>query len=168
MKSIHVPDINARYWFAITLASIFGTNLGDYYAHNSGMGILGGLPILATIVAVFFYVERFDRYKHEIFYWLAIIIIRTGATNIADYLAFRVKLNMVFLCVTLALLIAFLALRDAALKNGARKTGLPDTNARYWVAMLAAGVFGTVLGDLCSHALWVEGLLLLYLVASWH
>jgi uncharacterized membrane-anchored protein len=28
---------------------------------------------------------------------------------------------------------------------------LPDTDAGYWVAMLAAGVFGTVLGDACSH-----------------
>jgi len=39
MKAIHVPRINARYWYAITLASVFGTNLGDSYSHDSGLGI---------------------------------------------------------------------------------------------------------------------------------
>jgi uncharacterized membrane-anchored protein len=29
---------------------------------------------------------------------------------------------------------------------------LPKTGANYWLAMLTAGVFGTVVGDQCSHA----------------
>ena len=32
------------------------------------------------------------------------------------------------------------------------RTGLPSTDGKYWLAMLSAGVFGTVLGDVCSHA----------------
>ncbi len=29
MKPIHVPRIDNRYWLAILLASVFGTNIGD-------------------------------------------------------------------------------------------------------------------------------------------
>ena len=89
MKNIHVPRIDARYWSAITLASVFGTNLGDFYAHESGFGIWLGVAILLAIAAVAFAVERTDKLTHQFYYWFVIIIIRTGATNIADYLAFR-------------------------------------------------------------------------------
>ena len=81
MKSIHVPRIDARYWAGITLASVFGTNTGDLYAHDSGLGIVGGLPILAAIVAVAYFLEHRDTTRHEAWYWLAIIVIRTGATK---------------------------------------------------------------------------------------
>ena len=89
MRAIHVPKIDARYWVGIALASVFGTNLGDLYAHESGLGILGGLPVLATIVGAIWWLERRDPRPHELWYWLAILVIRTGATNIADYFCSR-------------------------------------------------------------------------------
>jgi uncharacterized membrane-anchored protein len=98
---MRVPRIGARYWTAITLASIFGTNMGDLYAHESGLGIFQGLVVLAVLAAFAFSVERFDRISHESYYWLVIIIIRTGATNIADYIAFRLKIAPVILIVGL-------------------------------------------------------------------
>jgi uncharacterized membrane-anchored protein len=152
LKSIHIPKVDARYWAAITLASIFGTNMGDLYAHESGLGIGLGLLVLAALTVVALLVERVDGRVHQIYYWLAIIIIRTGATNIADYLAFRVRIPLLLLTLGLAAIIAVFGWRSA---RGARPqaAGLPSTDANYWVAMLGAGVFGTVLGDICSH--WV-------------
>src|SRR3954464_5978693 len=94
MKTYHVPTIDGRYWLGITLASIFGTNLGDLYAHESGLGLLGGLPILVFVFAVIYTAERFDRFGHDAYYWLCIIVMRTGATNIADYMAGRRGLNI--------------------------------------------------------------------------
>src|SRR3954454_14071036 len=94
MRTFHVPTIDARYWTAITLASIFGTNLGDFYAHQSGLGLIGGLPILVILFAGAYVAERFDRLRHDLYYWLCIIIMRTGATNIADYLAGRRGLSI--------------------------------------------------------------------------
>ena len=172
MKSIHVPRIDARYWAGITLASVFGTNTGDLYAHDSGLGIVGGLPILAAIVAVAYFLERRDTTRHEAWYWLAIIVIRTGATNIADYLCGRryVGINRVALCVGLALVIAAMIWR----RESSDKVDLPQTDARYWIAMLAAGVFGTAAGDAIAGALGgprgmggvVASLLLVLLLAS--
>ena len=157
MQAIHIPKVDARYWTAILLASIFGTNLGDLYAHESGLGIVSGLAVLAAIVGLAYFFERTDSRAHQVWYWLAIIVIRTGATNIADYMAFRMRLNMMGLCVALAVIIAVLAIWQARsvhankVSHDGRLGGLPATNARYWWAMLAAGVFGTVLGDVCSH-----------------
>ncbi len=154
MKYRHTPIIDARYWTAITLASIFGTNLGDLYAHESGLGLGKGLAVLALLAAIVFVVERFEERRHEVYYWLVIILIRTGATNIADYLAFRVRIPA--LALTLGLL-ALLALfgwgtRRTPRDNRAPSQTLPRTSASYWLSMLTAGVFGTVVGDICSHA----------------
>lgn len=153
MKVIHVPKIDGRYWAAITLASVFGTNLGDLYAHETGLGILPGLAVLATLAGAMFVAERFDRRVHPAYYWAAIIIIRTGATNIADYLAFRAHISPVLLSLVLAAIIAICALISvrAGRQPDVTETALPRTGADYWTAMLAAGVFGTVVGDVSQH-----------------
>ena len=85
MQIAHIPKVNARYWSAITFASLFGTNMGDLYSHELKLGIVLGTAILAALAAAVFLVERRDRAPRELYYWLVIIIIRTGATNIADY-----------------------------------------------------------------------------------
>src|ERR1700744_3444806 len=152
MKLMHTPRIDARYWIAITLASVFGTNMGDFYAHESGLGIVKGLAVLAVLTAIVFIIERFDNLKHQVWYWLVIILIRTGATNIADYLAFRVRIPGLILTVGLAVLIALFGWGTHRSSRTAGSKALPSTNAAYWLAMLSAGVFGTVLGDICEHA----------------
>lgn len=154
MKHIHMPRVDARYWASITMASIFGTNLGDFYAHESGLGIVPGVAILAALAGMAFLAERRDQGSHEFYYWLVIIIIRTGATNIADYLAFAVHIPAIPLSIALgagiAVLAAWMAMTESRAEIEANR-GLPDTDGKYWVAMLFAGVFGTVLGDVCSH-----------------
>ena len=171
MQVRHMPQVNASYWAAITLASLFGTNLGDFYAHESGLGIVPGLAILTAIAALVFLAERRDRAPRELYYWLAIIIIRTGATNIADFLAYdmvgrivpeggRPGLADALVLALTAVLVILLALfgwlsirrRDAAERTAEESRRMPATGGAYWAAMLSAGVFGTVAGDVCSHA----------------
>jgi hypothetical protein len=54
MRSTNVPDVDARYWSAITLASIFGCNLGDclsFYAHwNHWIGLAPQAAIFAALL----------------------------------------------------------------------------------------------------------------------
>ncbi len=155
MQTRHVPRIDRRYWFSILFASIFGTNLGDFYAHESGLGLGLGLLVLFGLFLVTYFIERKDAFAHEAYYWLAIIIIRTGATNIADTLAFRVRIPALLLASGLAALIAVLGWRAAAARGqpgtDLTERALAKTNPAYWGAMLGAGVFGTVVGDVCSH-----------------
>jgi uncharacterized membrane-anchored protein len=154
MKPQHLPQVDLRYWAAITMASVFGTNMGDLYAHESGLGIVRGLLLLAVFAAVAFLFERRDQRAHVAWYWLAIVVIRTGATNIADYMAFRMKIEPVLLAVSLCALLAALGwfTHRAATRNTAEGQRLmPKTDGMYWAAMLTAGVLGTVLGDDAAH-----------------
>jgi uncharacterized membrane-anchored protein len=152
MQTQHVPSIDRRYWFGIILASIFGTNLGDFYAHESGLGLGVGLLVLVALFAVAYWIEAKDNTARDIYYWLGIIIICSGATNIADYLAFRVRIPATLLVGGLATIIAVLAWRGSAPRAQAEAGGaLGKTNLTYWGAMLGVGVFGTVVGDICSH-----------------
>lgn len=155
MKYLHTPRVDARYWTAITLASVFGTNMGDFYAHESGLGIVKGLTVLALLAGLVFAMDYFERSRHEVYYWLVIILIRTGATNIADYLAFRVRVPPVILTLGLILLLCVFgwATRRPSRFDDVSSSALPNTNAAYWLAMLTAGVFGTVVGDICEHAI---------------
>jgi uncharacterized membrane-anchored protein len=156
MQIRHVPTINARYWAGIALASVFGTNMGDLYAHDSGLGLLGGLPVLVLLFLAIYAVERLDKRSHDAYYWLCIIIMRTGATNIADYMAGRrgMGIDRVTLSIGFGLLLALLAWWLGQAKRSddiSASKSVPTTDPGYWVTMLTAGVFGTVLGDLCQH-----------------
>lgn len=149
-----MPGVDERYWLAITLASIFGTNLGDFYAHESGLGIVVGVALLAAIAAIVFAIERRDGRPREVYYWLVIIVIRTGATNVADYLSHGGRVPAVALALALTgtlILLAWWSTRVRSASGPSSAAGLPDTGVTYWLAMLTAGVFGTVVGDDCSH-----------------
>ena len=159
MQPYHVPRLGLRYWIALCLASIFGANMGDFFAHNLGLGHVAGLPFLAIAFAIVFVLERFDRAAHEAFYWLAIVVVRTAATNLADFFAGDLRLPrpwvMAGLAAVLALSVAAawqLSWRDAADKSDAQGN-LLRADYGYWLAMLIAGTLGTVMGDFFSHDL---------------
>src|SRR6266481_9443847 len=76
MRDQHLPALGPRFWAALCLASIFGANMGDFFAHNIGLGHVAGLPFLAVGFALVMTIERFDRMAHETYYWLGIILVR--------------------------------------------------------------------------------------------
>ena len=154
MQSQHLPPINLRYWCGITLASVFGTNMGDFYAHTSGLGIGAGLAVLAVLCAIVFALERMDVGSREWYYWLVIIIIRTGATNIADFSAFRLHVPELLINGGLIAFLVVLALMQGrqSIASAGISDRMPATGISYWIAMLTAGVLGTTLGDVCEHA----------------
>jgi uncharacterized membrane-anchored protein len=172
MQNCHMPRVDARYWSAIAMASLFGTNLGDLYAHNSGLGLIGGVPILIALAAVVFLMERRDQAPCEVYYWLLIIIIRTGATNIADYGKHQMP-YVVFGAILSVLLLGFAWASLRGDDTAETPRGMPRPGAAYWGAMLSAGVFGTFFGDVAQHligqdaAAVVLALLLFAALALW-
>jgi uncharacterized membrane-anchored protein len=157
MQQIHLPTLGVRYWIVLCVASVFGANMGDFFAHNIGLGHVAGLPFLAAGLAIVMTVERFDRRPHEVYYWLAIIVVRTAATNFADFFSVDLRLQKLWVMAGLALLLIVSVHANWRLAAGrtARETGdgsaLLRADAGYWLSMFLAGTLGTVIGDYCSH-----------------
>jgi uncharacterized membrane-anchored protein len=159
MQQTHLPTLGGRYWAALCLASIFGANMGDFFARNLGLGHVAGLPFLALALAIVIASERFDRSVHQVYYWTAIIIVRTGATNFADFACGDMKLPraLVIIGLTAALIAALFASWQFAWRREPSDNKAPDSVLRadtgYWTSMFIAGALGTVIGDYCSHDL---------------
>lgn len=159
MQPKHLPTLGARYWSALCLASIFGANTGDFLARKLGLGHLAGLPFLAIALAVVIVAERFDRSRHQSYYWIAIIIVRTAATNFADFAAGDLKLPRMW--VMAALMVVLVAALWSTWQFAWRRLGNKRDNVLradfgYWICMFIAGTLGTVIGDFCSHNLGLD------------
>lgn len=159
MHRKHVPAMGNRYWAALTLVSIFGANLGDFAARDLHLGHALGLAPMAVMLAAVFIVERRDQSWNQMYYWIAIIIVRAAATNLGDLLASDLKLGRPLAAALLTVLLAVVLLlggsyagRDGTADLKA-PTELPRTGVDYWIAMLVAGTLGTVLGDYASFGL---------------
>ncbi|HVN96154.1 MAG TPA: hypothetical protein VMT62_06980 [Syntrophorhabdaceae bacterium] len=157
MQLKHVPRFGTKYWTALILASIFGANTGDFLSDVMKLGHIAGLPFLAVLFALVIIVERFDSSEHTAYFWSAIVIIRTSATNIGDIghdLHLRAPLTLSAFAI--ALFITVLSWQASARANKP-KTGQGSTAIStvpvYWFAMLLAGALGTVLGDYFSFGL---------------
>jgi uncharacterized membrane-anchored protein len=143
-------DATPAFWLAMFAASAFGTNLGDFCVDWLSLGRLASFASLAAISVLAIRSDRRTARRTEAGYWIAIVALRAAATNVGDLLTHDLGLG--YAAVSVALALATLAAGWFTLA-GAGLRGTPAVDGRYWIAMLIAGVFGTVAGDLASHTL---------------
>lgn len=160
MQVKNLPTITPRYWTAILVASMAGANTGDFFSHNLHLGHTRGLLPLALAFALILWAERRAKVASEAYYWLAIIVVRTAATNLADLATQDLALGygVVETGLTALLIIILLADRARGGQQPRQSIGgrnLPATDTPYWTAMLVAGTLGTASGDFTS---WHLGL----------
>lgn len=179
MTPKHLPTIDARYWIAILAASMCGANTGDFAARILGLGHTLGLLPFGLIFLAIFWIEKRSSAATEAYYWLAIIVLRTAATNLADLGTHDLRLGyFLFMGALVALVVGLILMgrfRGAepvgTMGTDGRWTALPATDASYWLTMLAAGTLGTAAGDWVAEetplGLWYGSLVLLgiFLVA---
>ena len=162
MKPVNVPSLGPRYWAVLVLASVFGANLGDFASHNLHLGHTLGLLPLAVLFAAILAGERYARVGTEAFYWLALVTLRTAATNLTDFADHDLKLSPEWVMAALAVALAALILSDRAPGAPPRPAGtgergdLPATGTRYWITMLVVGVLGTAMGDYLADDLGLD------------
>ena len=149
MRYGNVPDVDSRYWAAITLASIFGCNLGDCFSFYAGWNHWIGLVPLALIFAGLIFGEARSLRTTQAWYWAVVIVLRAAATNLADLTTHtfewpypRVMVGLVILQVLVAR-----AVLPRLTSVGSNQTGRPATNGWYWLCLLTAGTLGTAIGD---------------------
>lgn len=145
----NLPKINANYWMALVAASIFGTNTGDFVAGYLHIGHLAGLPYLALLFGATLLLARRARHSPALHFWAAIITMRTAATNVGDaFHDFRVPYSVSVSIVLVAFAASVLLYRGVSGNSGGE--GTVRVNSAYWLAMMLAGVLGTVGGDCAS------------------
>jgi uncharacterized membrane-anchored protein len=153
MRRRNLPVIDAGYWAAIVAASICGTNTGDLAAGPLGLGHVSGILPLAVVFLAIVWAEKLLDWTTVAFYWLAIIVLRTMATNIADYATHDLKLSYPLFVLVLMGFGAVMIWADrfrtgkTPQPSAASIPALPNADWSYWIVMLTAGVLGTALGD---------------------
>jgi uncharacterized membrane-anchored protein len=162
MQAKNLPTITARYWAGILAASMCGANTGDFLSRNLHLGHTRGLLPLAALFFAIVWAERRSKVATEAYYWLAIIVVRTAATNLADLFTRDLALGYGLIEPGLAVLLIIILLVDRA-RGGSmipraqsisgRGQNLPATDAPYWAAMLTAGTLGTATGDFVARHL---------------
>jgi uncharacterized membrane-anchored protein len=153
MKPQHLPALSARFWVAISLASVLGANLGDVFGHYFHQGHSAGLPFLAAAFAATLLAERATAAPTEAFYWTAIVILRTAATNLGDLGTHDLHFNDLGFALLLAVPVAASVLVWDSGRVRFCDAGKPRAGALYWATMLVAGTLGTALGDGSADAL---------------
>jgi uncharacterized membrane-anchored protein len=155
MRYANVPAVDARYWTAITLASIFGCNLGDclsFYAHwNHWIG----LGPLAVIFVALIFGERQSAFTTQAWYWTIVIVLRAAATNLADLATHTFEWPYPRVILGLAVIQALVVcpVLPRLISAGNNRTGRPATNGWYWLSLLTAGTLGTAIGDWTAEEL---------------
>ncbi|MDP9123283.1 MAG: hypothetical protein M3N82_01555 [Pseudomonadota bacterium] len=142
----HVPDNSLHFWTALCLASILGCNTGDCFA--SFLGLPSGLAALVPVLAIAAFFERRNNGNSQAWYWLAIIIACTAATNLAD--AAVQQAGMLKALAGLAALLIAVRLLARARRCASASGGPPSVDGTYWLTLLIAGTLGTALGDFSS------------------
>ncbi|MDR3410532.1 MAG: hypothetical protein P4L87_06260 [Formivibrio sp.] len=171
MQLRHVPKIDVKYWCALILASVFGANTGDFFADVLNLGHLSGLPVLAALFALAVFIEKFDMTSHVIYFWFAIMVVRTAATNLGD-ISHDLRLNAPWVIATLSVILSATILIWQRIYLANRKTNpgqsnrILVTNTTYWFSMLLAGTLGTVIGDYFSFGLQLRPLKAAYVLGT--
>jgi uncharacterized membrane-anchored protein len=147
VSSSRALDATPSYWFSMFAASALGTNLGDFAVGGIGDGRGASFAVLAAIATFGILLDRRSARRGELGFWLAIITLRAAATNVGDFLTHDMKIGYGTLTAVtgISTLIAGHYTRTDTWKRS------PHVDARYWIAMLIAGIFGTIGGDLLSH-----------------
>ena len=148
MRAKSTPELGIRYWAAICAASIAGCNLGDFVSLYLHLGHWAGLPPLALLLAAILFAEKHAR-ASEAWYWAAIIVVRTAATNVADLATHTFNLDYSWVIATLEALqvLVVLAVSSPAKDSPRARYPKPLTDGWYWASMVTAGTLGTAIGD---------------------
>lgn len=148
----NLPGIDASYWLTLVAASIFGTNTGDFVARYLHLGHLAGLPYMALIFGAILLVARWARHSHALYFWAAIITMRTAATNVGDaFHDFHVPYRFSIAIVLVLFAASVLLYRRVSASTG--QQGTVRVNSAYWICMMLAGILGTIGGDFASFRL---------------
>lgn len=151
-----MPAVDARYWVILCIASILGANLGDAFPDLLHIQMGFGLAFLVAAFAALVALQGVLASRAEALFWVAILIVRSAATEAADLSA-----TAGFIPAALAwavILVAVVALsarqeRQRQVSEAGSDMTIPRPGPLYWLGMFSAGTLGTIAADGFGHAI---------------
>lgn len=141
------------YWLTITAGCTMGETMGDFLSHGP-MQLGYGLSslILACAVVAALWIERAAKARSDARYWTTIVVMSTAGTTMADFVSRTLKFGYFW---SSALMVVLFAVVFTVWKRAgaapAEKASMPDTDGRYWAAIMVASTAGTTFGDALSN-----------------
>ena len=140
---------SALYWTVITLTTLAGTTLADFFDRSLGIGYLGGSLSLFSLVllSLFFWyrsmgsvdIKTITSRKAEIFYWTTIMFSQTLGTALGDWMADSTPLGYNGSALLIAVVLAVIAGLNSFTKVS--KTTL------FWAAFILTRPLGATLAN---------------------
>ena len=155
MRDTNVPDVDARYWLAITFASVLGCNVGDCLSFYADWNHWIGLAPAAILFGLLLGGERRSARTTQAWYWAVVVVLRAAATNLADLATHTFEWPYRWVIFGLAVMQALVLcpIPSRPLPGRKMQTARPITTGWYWLSLLTAGTLGTAVGDCSADSL---------------
>ncbi len=86
VTKIKTFNVELLYWIAILFSNTLGTALGDFLAHNSGLGFAGGALLISCLLALTAAATYFTRISKTLLFWIAFVLTRPFGATMGDVL----------------------------------------------------------------------------------
>lgn len=86
IKSVKSRRAEIFYWSAILLSNTLGTALGDFLAHDSGLGFGGGALLIGSLIALTVTLYYTTEISRTVLFWAAFVLTRPFGATIGDLL----------------------------------------------------------------------------------
>src|SRR4051812_93280 len=83
---VRTRGVEVFYWIAILISNTLGTALGDFLAHDSGLGFGGGAALIGGLLAVIAIAYFLTAIPRVLLFWLAFILTRPFGATVGDVL----------------------------------------------------------------------------------
>ena len=86
VQDIRTFKVEMLYWTAILFSNTLGTALGDFLAHNSGLGFSGGAVLIGGLLALTAATNYFTQVSKTLLFWIAFVLTRPFGATMGDVL----------------------------------------------------------------------------------
>ena len=86
VQNITTFKVEMLYWTAILFSNTLGTALGDFLAHDSGLGFSGGAFLIGGLLTLTAIAAYFTRISKTLLFWIAFVLTRPFGATMGDVL----------------------------------------------------------------------------------
>ena len=86
VQNITTFKVELLYWIAILFSNTLGTALGDFLAHDSGLGFSGGALLIGGLLTLTALATFYTQISKTLLFWIAFVLTRPFGATMGDVL----------------------------------------------------------------------------------